>query len=139
MKGRVGRVLEQVDRVALRWRTSRGVRVRVLALDLLAVTLESMGWRCVRLYRLEVLPVPVLWVHGGDTDAGLAVALVATSDGWHYIDAGNRKEPFLGLYSDRAGAAAAVDARLKWQLTTDTAPEGEAAASAEATARCTAP
>ncbi|MFG2015640.1 hypothetical protein [Actinomadura geliboluensis] len=135
MKGRAGKVLEQVELAALRWRTLWGARVRVLALDLLAVMLESMGWRCVRLYRLEVLPVPVLWVHGGDPDAGLAVTLVATSGGWHYIDAGNRKERLLGLYSDRAGAAAAVDARLKWQLTTDTAPEGEAAASAEATAR----
>ncbi|WP_433227250.1 hypothetical protein [Actinomadura formosensis] len=118
MMGRPGRVPGQVGRAVLRWRTLRGVRVRVLALDLLAVTLEAMGWRCVRLYRLEVGPVPVLWVHGGgDADAGLAVTVLASRGGWYYADAGNLRERFLGLCSDRAGAAAAVDARLKWQLT----------------------
>lgn len=124
--GRPGRVPGRVGRAVLRWRTLRGAGVRVLALDLLAVRLEAMGWRCVRLYRLEVGPVPVLWAHGGgDADAGLAVTVLAVGGGgWYYADAGNLRERFLGLCSDRAGAAAAVDARLKWQLST--APDRDA-------------
>lgn len=122
LRQRGGWVLDQAGRAALRWRSLRGERVRVQALDLLAVTLEAMGWRCVRLYRLEVAPVPLLWVHGGgDSDAGVAVTVLAVGGGgWCYADAGALRERFLASCSDRAGAAAVVDARLKWQLSTDT-------------------
>ncbi len=128
---RADRAVHQVGRAALRWRTLRGVRARVLWLELLAVTLEAQGWRCVRLYRLEVLPVALLWVHdGNDADAGLAVTVLATGGGWYYADAGNLRERYLGPCTDRAGAAAVVGERLKWQVTTDTAPNGDGSGSA---------
>ncbi|TDB76910.1 hypothetical protein E1264_37920 [Actinomadura sp. KC216] len=81
----------------LQWRTERNRDTAVRYLDLLAVALEGRGWRCVKTYRPEVVPVrtPLLRVYGADRAATTFTVVAVPGGGWAFHEAPRGRGGFL--------------------------------------------
>lgn len=111
----------QVRRGILRWRTRRGRPTAIRYLDLLAVAIESKGYRCIKLYRATEFPTrpPLLWVFafGPEHHVRVAVNVRATPGGtWGYYEAGRGRRGYLSPCGDTKHAADQVDALLKHRM-----------------------
>lgn len=93
----------------LEWRTLRNPDVAVAFLDALAPELERRGWRCVKTYEPEVIPVrtPLLRVYGARLAVTLCVAALP-GGGWGYHEASRGRAGFLCPCGDPAGWTAEI-------------------------------
>ncbi|TDD76568.1 hypothetical protein E1293_27055 [Actinomadura darangshiensis] len=104
----------------LRWRTAIGDETAVRNLEVLAIAVKRMGWRCVELYEEEHgFPMPLLWVYasGAAEDVGAVVTVRATAGGgWGYFEVGQGRGGFLFPCGDAKAAAERVDRLLKYRM-----------------------
>lgn len=102
--------LTQVRRVArvryLNWRTAWNRDTAARYLETLALVLERSGWRCVRTYHPEVVPVrvPLLRVYGGEMAVTLCV-LALPGGAWGFHEAARGRGGFLCHCGDDAAEA----------------------------------
>ncbi|MBE1530686.1 hypothetical protein [Actinomadura algeriensis] len=104
----------------LRLRTRFGRPVAVYHLEPPAGALQSIGWKCVRLYEREEfeIPTPVLWVHAGDVGV-LVSALAAPRGSWAYYQAQRGRDGLLFPCGDVKGAAGMVDELIERRMFPD--------------------
>ncbi|GGU97062.1 hypothetical protein GCM10010182_11480 [Actinomadura cremea] len=103
------------------WSTRRNHATAVRYLDLLAVALKPKGYRCIRLYRADELPVSLslLWVcaYGPNDHVGVAVGVRAIRGGmWGYYEAARGRRGYLSPCGDSQEAAEQVDSLLKHRM-----------------------
>lgn len=100
----------------LKWRTVRNSDTAMRHLDTLAAELQRRGWRCVKTYSPEVVPVhiPLLRVYGADVAVTLCV-LAVPGGRWAFHEAPRGRGGFLCLCGDgeHARAGQIVDGFLR--------------------------
>ncbi|MFI0369184.1 hypothetical protein ACH35V_14975 [Actinomadura sp. 1N219] len=105
----------------LRWRTRLGRATAIHYLDLLDVAVASKGYRCVKVYQAEEVPIrpPLLWVFAfsPDNHVKVAVSVRATPGGtWSYYEAGRGRHGYLSPCGDAKHATEQVDALLRHRM-----------------------
>ncbi|TDC39705.1 hypothetical protein E1281_38600 [Actinomadura sp. KC345] len=98
-----------------------GDETAVQHLELLAVALRPLGYRCVELHDKDQygFPMPLLWVYarGRAEDVGTVVSVRAMVGGaWGYFEAGRGRGCFLSQCDDVESAAERVDLLLKYRM-----------------------
>ncbi|TDC73233.1 hypothetical protein E1285_44780 [Actinomadura sp. 7K507] len=98
-----------------------GDETAVQNLELLAVALKPLGYRCVELHEKDEygFPMPLLWVYarGRAEDVGAVVSVRATAGGtWAYFEAGKGRGWYLSPCDDMESAAQRVDLLLKYRM-----------------------
>ncbi|TYB49241.1 hypothetical protein [Actinomadura chibensis] len=108
------RVRRAVQYRYLEWRTLRHPDIAMARLDALAPFLERRGWRCVKTYEPDVVPVrvPLLRVYGADIAVTLCV-LAVPRGGWSYYEAARGRGGWFCPCGDAEWAAGTVDEFLR--------------------------
>lgn len=100
----------------LMWRTQRNGDIAVHHLDRLAHALERYGWRCVKVYCPEVVPVrmPLLRVYGEGRAATTLNAVIVPGGRWAFHEASRGRGGFLcHCGGDIEAAARLIDGFLR--------------------------
>ncbi|WP_067450497.1 hypothetical protein [Actinomadura macra] len=98
----------------LKWRTEWHRETVLGHLDTLALALERQGWRCVKTYHPDLIPVrvPLLRVYGAEIATTLCV--MAMPDGrWGFHEAARGRAGLLCHCGDVAQAVQVVDRLLR--------------------------
>ncbi|TDD94353.1 hypothetical protein [Actinomadura rubrisoli] len=103
----------------LQWRTERNRDIAVRHLDVIALALEGRGWRCVKTYRPEVVPVrfPLLRVYGKGSVVTTLSVLAVPGGRWGFHEAPRGRGGFLcHCGGDVAQEAKVIDGFLRNRL-----------------------
>ncbi|MBT2206883.1 hypothetical protein [Actinomadura sp. NEAU-AAG7] len=100
----------------LKWRTELQRETAIEYLDALAPELEAYGWRCVRTYYPEVIPVrpPLLRVYGELGPVTTLNVMAVPGGRWGFHEAARGRRGFLSpCEGDIKGAAEGIDHFLR--------------------------
>lgn len=81
----------------LKWRTDRKRDMATHHLDALALTLEQNGWRCVKTYAPDVVPVrtPLLRIYGTGTAVTTINVMAVAGGRWAFHEASRGRAGYL--------------------------------------------
>jgi hypothetical protein len=113
------RVRQAVQHRYLEWRALRNREIVMAYLDALVPPLERCGWRCVKTYEPDVVPVrvPLLRIYGADT--AMTLCVLAVPHGlWSYYEAARGRGGWFCPCGDAEWAAETVDEFLRERSST---------------------